>query len=370
MAADNSQSRTASSCNEPFLKVLVIRNDNIGDLVCTTPLLEALRKAYPKAIIDLLGNAYNIDILRHDPRVSRLWSYQKGGHFKNIFKKWRAYVGKILLLWRLRQEQYDLVLIATSVFNKRTTNLARWIHPKKIYGAPPAQPQKRLPSSYHEVSIDSSLSHVLQVLTYARALGLEGSPPKALCLPLSAEEKKEAKEERLSLLQHHPGAMIGIQISARRPKQQWSFEQWKELITALLPLGRIRIFWAPGVHKNLPHPGGDLLAERLQKAFPEGSIIVKPTQGLRTLMTALSTCDVLVGADGGAMHLAAALHVPTLTLFGDVDPAVWAPYSHQGTTLKSPSDLLTDLAPSLVAQKTKELLEASQKIYCNLEKAF
>ena len=55
------------------MKFLLIRNDNIGDLACTTPLLELLRKAYPEEIIDFLGNQYNIDLLRHDPRISHLW---------------------------------------------------------------------------------------------------------------------------------------------------------------------------------------------------------------------------------------------------------------------------------------------------------
>ena len=272
------------------MKILIIRNDNIGDLVCTTPLIEVLRAAYPEATIDLLGNSYNIEILRYDQRLSRLWSYNKAGHTKDLRKKIKAWIGKVSLLWRLRRERYDIVILATAVFNKRTTTLARSIHPKAIYGAAPQKADlKHLPSSYHCVEIDGSISHTLQVLTYARALGLKEPFPKRTLLSLSAEEKKQALQERSLVLKNNmcrmrvlsklaaidevqevelaqkarlhkvlepsrtdatqqlargvefqENVIIGIQLSARRPRQRWSFEQWKELITSLLPYGHLR----------------------------------------------------------------------------------------------------------------------------------
>ncbi len=389
------------------MKILIIRNDNIGDLVCTTPLIEVLRAAYPEATIDLLGNSYNIEILRYDQRLSRLWSYNKAGHTKDLRKKIKAWIGKVSLLWRLRRERYDIVILATAVFNKRTTTLARSIHPKAIYGAAPQKADlKHLPSSYHCVEIDGSISHTLQVLTYARALGLKEPFPKRTLLSLSAEEKKQALQERSLVLKNNmcrmrvlsklaaidevqevelaqkarlhkvlepsrtdatqqlargvefqENVIIGIQLSARRPRQRWSFEQWKELITSLLPYGHLRLFWSPGVTKFLPHPGDDLLAERLCASFPKGILFAQPTLDLRSLMVSVSSCDLFVGADGGAMHLAAALDVPTVTLFGDVNPQIWAPYSEQGITLKSPSEELSDLIPCVVVQKIKAFLQ-------------
>jgi len=40
-------------------KILLVRNDNVGDLICTTPAIEALRKKYPDAQIDIVVNSYN-----------------------------------------------------------------------------------------------------------------------------------------------------------------------------------------------------------------------------------------------------------------------------------------------------------------------
>ncbi|MFZ4116156.1 MAG: glycosyltransferase family 9 protein [Chthoniobacterales bacterium] len=338
------------------MKLLLIRNDNIGDLVCTTPLIQLLRETYPEATIDLLGNSYNVEILKYDPRLSHLWSYRKAKHLHGFLPKITAWIEKIVLLLRLRLQQYDVIIIAVPVFNERTTSLALFIHPKHaIYGAMPDRPlRSRLPKSYHPVTIDHNKSHVLQVLTYGQALGINSPTPEAISLTLSPEEKKAALAER----SHIPGGqekpVLGIQLSARRPNQQWSLTAWKEFISMMLPHTRIRLLWSPGKASSPQHPGDDDLAVALSAAFPD-VLLAQPTTDLRQLMVALSGCDFIVGPDGGAMHVAAGLDIPTLTLFGDVDPHIWAPYSKKAHFLKSPSDSLADLAPREVAEKIRRL---------------
>lgn len=337
------------------MKLLLIRNDNIGDLACTTPLIEVLRKAFPEAAIDFLGNDYNIELVRHDPRLSRLWSYGKAKHVHGFWKKIKAWIRKVVVLFQLRQQHYDNVIIAVPVFNKRTTGLARWIKPQAIYGAP--SQQYRLPKNYHPVVIHQNDPHVLQVLTYARAFDINLPAPEAMSLFLSDTEKKSLLAERALV----PGSsclpIIGLQISARRPKQRWTFEQWKQLITALLPHARLRLLWSPGSVGALQHPGDDQLASQLASAFP--SLLAKPIINLRGLMVAFSACDLIVGSDGGAMHIAAALDAPTITLFGDIDSLVWRPYSKKGIAISSPSDTLADLDPVTVSKKVIEIISLS-----------
>lgn len=339
----------------PVVKLLLIRNDNIGDLACTTPLIEVLRKAFPEATIDFLGNDYNIDLVRHDPRLSRLWSYGKAKHVHGLWKKIKAWIRKVIVLWQLRQQHYDNVIITVPVFNRRTTGLARWIKPQAIYGAQP--PQHSVPKNYHPVTISQNDPHVLQVLTYAQALGFSLSAPESMSLFLSEEEKKSLGAERALAPGNSSLPVIGLQISARRPKQRWTFEQWKEFIELLLPHARIRLLWSPGATTALQHPGDDQLAERLAAAFPE--VLAKPTKNLRSLMIAFSACDLIVGSDGGAMHIAAALDVATVTLFGDIDPVVWQPHSKKGVALTSPTDTLADLDPAIVSKKVIEIMGPS-----------
>ena len=343
-----------------MMKILLIRNDNIGDLACTTPLLQVLHEAYPAATIDLLGNEYNIDLMRHDPRLSQLWSYGKAKHVHGLWKKIQAWTGKVIVLLQLRLQRYDSVIIAVPVFNKRTTGLAGWIKPQVIYGAPPHQ--HRVPKNYHPVVIDQNDPHVLQVLTYARALEINAPAPKAMSLILSSEEKKEALAVRAMTPGNAALPVIGLQISARRPKQRWTFEQWTQLVTALLPHARLRLLWSPGSAGTLQHPGDDELASQLAAAFPKGSLLAQPTKNLRSLMVAFSSCDLIVGSDGGAMHIAAALDIETLTLFGDIDPVIWRPYGKKGDVITSLTDTLAALSPGDVAKKVIAIVENDLKL--------
>ncbi len=66
-------------------KILIIRRDNIGDLVCTTPAIAALRKHYPDAEIGALVNSYNSEVLRGNPDVNRVFVYHKLKHAGQSF---------------------------------------------------------------------------------------------------------------------------------------------------------------------------------------------------------------------------------------------------------------------------------------------
>ena len=62
------------------MRILVVRRDNIGDLVCTPPLFAALRRRYPQAHIAALVNSYNAAVLDDNPDVDEVHSYTKLRH--------------------------------------------------------------------------------------------------------------------------------------------------------------------------------------------------------------------------------------------------------------------------------------------------
>ena len=58
-------------------RILLIRRDNIGDLVCTTPVFRALRERWPRAHIGVLVNSYNAPVLENNPDVDAVYAYTK-----------------------------------------------------------------------------------------------------------------------------------------------------------------------------------------------------------------------------------------------------------------------------------------------------
>ena len=83
-------------------RILVIRRDNIGDLVCTTPLIAALRERYPGGHIAALVNTYNEAVLAGNPAVDAVHAYEKGKHRGEARSAVSVYVDRLRLILALR----------------------------------------------------------------------------------------------------------------------------------------------------------------------------------------------------------------------------------------------------------------------------
>ena len=80
-----------------------------------------------------------------------------------------------------------------------------------------------------------------------------------------------------------------------------------------------------------------------------------PTHRLDELIAALALCDRVVCADGGAMHIAAALGKPIVCLFGDSDAARWRPWGVPYELLQPPSRNVADIVVENVMQAYQRL---------------
>jgi ADP-heptose:LPS heptosyltransferase len=76
------------------------------------------------------------------------------------------------------------------------------------------------------------------------------------------------------------------------------------------------LLWSPGQADDPRHPGDDAKAAAIQRAV---SIVAARTDNLADLIAVLSLCRAFVGADGGAMHIAAGLGLPTVALFENLE---------------------------------------------------
>ena len=90
--------------------LLVVRRDNIGDLVCTTPLIAVLRRAYPKAHLAALVNSYNVAVLAGNPHLDAVYAYDKAKH-KPGESRLRLYWQRWKLLRHLRRQRFDWAIV-------------------------------------------------------------------------------------------------------------------------------------------------------------------------------------------------------------------------------------------------------------------
>lgn len=338
-------------------RILVIRRDNIGDLVCTTPLLAALRTHFSHAHLATLTNSYNLPVLAHNPDIDTIHAYTKLKH--------RSPTSSLLRwLWHdrfgfnlaLRREHFDLVVLAAPDFNAGAATFARIAGASHVLGVTPEGIPGRgvnlvasvPPSARHEVE---------RVFALGAELGITGQPP-----PLRLEPATPAVEQmRQRLHSGAPGPLIGIHISARKPGQRWPIDRFAALLRELKRLGNSRfvLFWSPGATDNPMHPGDDENANRLLVELGNFPVTPLRTENLESLIAGLAVCDTLICSDGGAMHLAAALGKPIVCLFGNSDAERWHPWGVPYELLQTASRKAIDIGVDEVVAAYQRLVSRS-----------
>jgi heptosyltransferase-3 len=172
---------------------------------------------------------------------------------------------------------------------------------------------------------------------------VNGSPPPARVFP-DAGERREIEAALARLGEGKP--VVGVHISARRKKQQWSAENFATFIRAIgeRHTARFLLLWAPGEPDNPKHPGDDGKARAVAEYCRDLPVLPCTTETVSRLIAALSLCDYVVCIDGGAMHLAAALGKPILCFFGDSAPERWRPWKALHELVQPASNDLKDLS--------------------------
>src|SRR5262245_59438035 len=154
------------------MRILVIRRDNIGDLVCTTPLFAALRSRYPQAHIAALVNSYNAAVLDGNPHVDAVHSYTKLKHRAPGQSRLGILYARLRMLARLRRETYEYVVLAKSSFDRQGLSLARQLRHRHVVGfLPPGDTAARgitigvaePDPGMHEVEVMQCLAEKLDV---------------------------------------------------------------------------------------------------------------------------------------------------------------------------------------------------------------
>lgn len=295
-------------------KILIIRRDNIGDLVCTTPAIAALRQHYPDAEIGALVNSYNAEVLRGNPNLDHVFVYQKLKHAGNLSSRFKALTQRLKLIKQLRRWKPDVAILAKASYDRHGLSFARQIGAKNIIGYVPEAEglAKGLPDIRLETPDFVALHEVEAIAGLLKPLGI--TTPMGPLQVFAGSVTTQAIEQTLP----HAQRRIALHISAREPERRWGAENFIALAKHILQTKsdtQILLFWSPGNADDPHHPGDDEAAACLLREVQSNRLIPMPTQNLTELIAALSLCDLFVGTDGGALHLAVALNKKVLAMF-------------------------------------------------------
>ena len=306
-----------SNCRLPNIcKILIIRNDGIGDLLNSTPAISLLRQNYPGAEITVLTQSSTAPILIGNPDVDRILTFDRHCAHRRLMSRLKFYLG-------LRREEYDLVVAM------RTASWSNFV--AFLSGA-------RYQLGRHQKRFKSTLTHVWrkryrkgyvhEVDRNFDLVGLicDGDGNRRLVLNVLDEEIARAKSQLASWSVAPNDYLVCIHPGASSFDKRWPEENYAAIADALVRERGAKVLILRG-------PGEAALVWNIQNAMQTDSIVYAP-KSVRELGALLQCCGLVVCNDSGPMHIAAALDVPTVAIFGPTDHVAWMPLSKSATVVR------------------------------------
>lgn len=335
-------------------KILFIRRDNIGDLICTTPAIRAVRNKFPLAKVGILVNTYNAEVIINNPDVDEVYIYEKAKHAPDK-SKFSVWWNNFRILKKIRKERYD-VAIGCGSYSPRLARYTYYTGAKKRIG----YLRKEMGTSkYYNMPLyetEDNLHEVERTCNLLSPLGIKDIEMSLRVFP-SQEEVQNVKNFSGSSRFKIEKPAIAFHISSRRSENRWPVDKFIELGRLIMDKYKspILLLWSPGSEKNVYHPGDDENAEKIINALGTSVIPYKTTR-LSQLVAALSVAGIVVCCDGGAMHIAAGLGKPIVTIWGSTNPDRWKPYGVKHILLQDETKKAENINVKTVFEAVEKLL--------------
>jgi len=302
----------ASEPNTQYRRILITRMRFIGDIVLTTPVIRSVRTACPDARIAYMGERNAVALLEQNPFLDEIIPYDYARP---------AVLEQARVAFQLKGKRFDL---AVDLFgNPRSALLTRLSGARVRVG-----PDRRERGRLYTIRVTDDGREKTAVEFHNQYIAAAGIPPVASKpeLFLTDEEKRDAASYLRWVCGDgkpmDPGRpVVGIHPGATWPAKKWLPERFAELADTLrAKLGAIVIITAG------PGDAETVAAVRARSVSAPFALAVLP---LRQLAAVISRCSIFVSNDAGPMHVAAALGVPTIGLFGPGEESIWFPYDRR-----------------------------------------
>ena len=289
-------------------RILIYRLDEIGDMVTTLPVFEALKKRFPEMKLTLFCKPLMKSLVQHDP------------HLDVIVTDYAGLSGRYDVIVDLRGD-WDSLRFALG--QRPKLRLDRGSH--------------RFLNRLFKREQEHELLFNLKIIAPLFA----DSPAAPVARIYTARRNKQQAE--LFIQRHDLGAFVVFHTGARKLLRRWGLESWASLAKHLQADFGLHIVFA-GAAEDV----ADI--KRIQAKIPFETFSFAEQGTLLDYAALVSQAKLMVGNESGPMHIAAATGTPTLALFGPGQPEIFAPYGEQHRFLHhklecNPCDQLSCIHP-------------------------
>ncbi len=282
--------------------ILLIKLRYLGDVVLCTPLLPLVHKRFPHSKITFLVNPGTAEVLEGNPYLDAVWELPRQSLWQQL-----------KFIQQIRKRAFDVVIDLTD--GDRSAFLA-WVAAAPVRLGYNREQRWRgklytqvLPSAYGTMHMVDYHQQALVGLGIHESVG----EPEMFI----QSEASQPGEDALGVISTNVQPIVLLHPAARYSNKTWPLERFAEVADWLSEQG-IRVVLIGGQQDMLL--GQQILNRTTHK--PEN---LMGKTSLSQLVAVMKQSKLLIGNDGGPMHMAAAVGCPVVGLFGPTDPAVWGP---------------------------------------------
>ncbi len=353
----------------PFERLLVVRLSAMGDIIHALPAVAALREAFPQVTLGWLVEERWAELLctltypRSGPRSPQR-PLADFVHTVNL-KTWRhsllstnTWQQIAVALRELRGHKYEVAVDFQGAV--RSALLARWSGAPVVYGD--SQPRENIAKVCYTRKVPTSGAHVVeQAFSLAQVVTQRASSTlvsAAVSAPKAEFPIDPDAENRITALVGEARDFAILNPGAGWGAKRWPSERYG-LVASELKKGGVRSLINYG-------PGEEELAAAVETA--SAGVAQKISCSISELIALTRRARLFVGGDTGPMHLAAALNIPVVAIFGPTNPARNGPFGTSSMVLRSTTSLtsharhrepekgLLEISPQEVVAAARKLL--------------
>lgn len=316
-------------------RILILRTDGIGDVLNSTPAISALRDAYRDAHISAVVRPLGAEILLLNPHIDEALIY-------DVDNVHRSPITRLRFLRQLRAGRYDLAVILR---NSSRCNLMAYLSGAR-YRIGRTSERKRFSFTLtHGVSSrdpKGTKHEIDRNMDVVRLIGAKNGA-RELILHLSKEERAWAQNflcrQGVGASGHVP-LLVGIHPGGSSFDKLWPAENFARAANRLMQefAARIMLFSGPGEDALAQSIQRIMVYERRKLKLATPAVISAAGLRLRQFAALVERCSLFLCNDSGPMHIAAALKVPTVAVFGPTDHVRWKPCSENAAIVRKDMD--------------------------------
>jgi heptosyltransferase-1 len=290
--------------------ILIIKPSALGDIVLALPALSALRRTFPQAKISWLVRPEFADLLRGHPGLDELILFDR-----RLLGKWwyqpKAFRELMQLFGRLRKGQFDLVFDFQGLF--RTGFFAWLTGSKRRIGMAGSREFANL---FYTDKIPQDSSCIQLVDYYLKMVASAGGGQGGVEFKLPQDNNADEQVRKILLSKKvNTGKYVVLVPGAAQPNKRWPIERFAELADKITNKFGLSIVAA-----------GSQGEQEYIDAIGKGVINLAGRTSVRELVPLMKGTSLVVSNDTGPGHIAAALGVPVVMIFGPTNPARVCPY--------------------------------------------